>query len=104
MVEALRIYNSREQSYGSVWRQYGALSNLLSVARKVDRLMHAWWHQPDGPYTHKDSLDDAYDGINYVCFFIRNVLDGNMTGSAPERPADRIGGFNTGGTEARPFA
>lgn len=91
LVEALQIYEDRSQSYGQVWRQYGALSNLLSVARKADRLMECWWHNPDGAKAlTKDALDDAFDMINYATFFIRNEREGNLTGSAPERPDDAI--------------
>lgn len=87
-VEALRIFESRNAAYGDVWMQYGALSNLLSVARKVDRTMEAWWHDSPGelPVMHKDALDDAIDLINYAVFFIRNARDGNVTGCAPDRP------------------
>jgi hypothetical protein len=88
--EALRIFASRNAAYGDVWKQYGALSNLLSVARKVDRLMHSWWEGKGAPAMHKDSLDDAIDNINYTAFFIRNAREGNITGSAPVRPVDEL--------------
>lgn len=78
LAEALQIHETRK-SYGDIWRKYGALSNLLSVARKADRLMQIFWHGP-GELTHKDSVDDAYDLINYAAFFIRNYTDGNMKG------------------------
>lgn len=86
-LKAVQIYGSRTGSYGQVWRQYGALSNLVSVARKVDRLMHSWWHAVSGiPALHKDNLDDAFDLLNYAAFFIRNATSGNITGEQPERP------------------
>lgn len=78
LLEALQIHETRK-SYGDIWRKYGALSNLLSVARKADRLMQIFWHGT-GELTHKDSVDDAYDLINYAVFFIRNVTDGNLKG------------------------
>lgn len=78
LLEALQIFETR-RIYGDAWRKYGALSNLLSVARKADRLMEIFWHGP-GELEHKDSVDDAYDLINYAAFFIRNVTDGNMKG------------------------
>ncbi len=78
LVEALQIFETRK-IYGDVWRKYGALSNLLSVARKADRLMEIFWHGP-GELDHKSSVDDAYDLINYAAFFIRNVTDGNLKG------------------------
>lgn len=85
-LEAVRTYSERTQTYGQVWRQYGALSNLLSSARKVDRLMEGWWH--DGaPPLHKDGLDDAIDLINYTVFFMRNAREANFVGDRPKRPA-----------------
>lgn len=78
LVEALLIHETRK-IYGGIWRKYGALSNLLSIARKADRLMQIFWYG-SGELTHKNSTDDAYDLINYAAFFIRNVTDGNMKG------------------------
>lgn len=82
LIECLRLHDSRTASYGKVWRRYGALSNLLSAARKVDRLMESWWRRGDGavPTIHKDNLDDAYDAINYLVFMVRNARDANLTG------------------------
>lgn len=77
-IQALRIRQSRK-IYGAAWRRYGALSNLLSVARKVDRLMQVFWHG-DGVINHKDALDDAYDLINYAAFFIQNKEARNERG------------------------
>ena len=83
--EATGLYVVRSRSYGQVWRNYGALSNLLSAARKVDRTMETWWHQQT-PVMHKDALDDAMDAINYLNFFVRNAREGNITGQTPDRP------------------
>jgi len=91
MVEALVVYDSREQSYSGVWRQYGALSNLLSAARKVDRLMSVWWREGGVvPVLHKDNLDDVIDAINYSVFMIRNARQGNILGFTPERPSGPV--------------
>jgi hypothetical protein len=91
MLMALDVYEARSHSYGEVWKQYGALSNLLSVARKADRLMECWWHNPDGAAAlSKDTLDDAYDLLNYAAFFIRNASAGNMNGSPPDRPTGTV--------------
>ena len=85
-MEALNIYRQRGLSYGEVWRQYGATANLVQAARKIDRLMEMWWHNPDGAVAlQKDALDDAFDALNYLVFFIRLARDGNITGSAPDR-------------------
>lgn len=91
LVEALHIYHERSASYGEVWKQYGARSNLLQVARKADRLMECWWFNPDGAVAlHKDALDDGFDMINYMTFFIRNARAANLDGTAPERPDDAV--------------
>lgn len=91
MVEAVQVYDKRSAVYGQLWQQYGALSNLLSVARKADRLMEEWWHN-DGapPVMHKDALDDAVDLLNYTVFFMRNARVLNVLGSVPDRPAPRL--------------
>lgn len=95
-LEALKLYYSRSGAYGQIWQQYGALSNLINAARKVDRTMEVWWTKEtetyrasDGkvkPLLHKDNLDDAFDCLNYLVFFIRNARSGNLVGSVPERP------------------
>lgn len=79
LVEALLIHNSRK-IYGTAWQRYGWLSNLLSIARKADRLMQVFWFGP-GNLDHKPSTDDAYDLINYAVFFIRNVEADNARGA-----------------------
>lgn len=80
-IECLKTHDQRTKAYGTVWKRYGALSNLLSAARKVDRLMEMWWRKGGRPeILHKDALDDAYDGINYLVFMIRNARAGNLTG------------------------
>lgn len=86
LTECVRLYDSRGRSYGQVWKQYGALASLLNAARKVDRLMAIWWHSTRGAALHKDALDDAYDCINYMTFFMRLAIRGNITGTAPTRP------------------
>ncbi len=88
MMDALKVYAERSQAYGQAWTQYGAMSNLLSMARKVDRLMAVWWSEEDEgiPKLHKDNLDDAIDEINYTIFFIRCARSANLFGSAPSRP------------------
>ena len=89
LAKAFGLHLQRTEAYGEVWKQYGALSNLLSAARKIDRLMNVWWRN-DGsiPALHKDVLDDAYDAINYITFFIRNAQNGNIAGSVPSRPEE----------------
>ena len=89
LMEVMALYESRTEAYGQIWKQYGALSNLLSAARKTDRAMETWWHNPGAaPLMHKDSLDDALDTVNYLIFFIRNARVMNLTGTVPERPSE----------------
>jgi len=99
LLRAFSLYAERTKSYGQVWRQYGAVSNLLNAARKVDRAMELWWHKQDEildgngnvrPLLHKDNLDDPYDAINYLVFMIRNARSGNVFGEAPDRPRGEI--------------
>lgn len=87
MVDAVRVYDERSSVYGQLWKQYGALSNLLSAARKTDRLMAEWWFT-DGapPAMHKDALDDAVDLLNYTVFFMRNARVLNVLGARTPLP------------------
>jgi hypothetical protein len=79
--EAASVMLHRTSSYGLVWRRFGAISNLLNAGRKVGRLMEAWYEGTTvAPVLHKDGLDDAFDAINYLGFFIQNARHGNMTG------------------------
>ena len=92
--EAATIMLNRTLSYGTVWQRFGAVSNLLNAARKVERLMVVWYDGQESydllgddgkvvrriPALHKDALDDAFDAINYLAFFIQNARQGNITG------------------------
>lgn len=86
--DALRIFVERNTKYRDTWQQYGALANLVRSAQKLDRLMAVWWHE-SGEYEPLDAeaLDDAYDAINHLAFFIRCAKEGNITGSEPQRPS-----------------
>lgn len=94
--EALEIFEERSEDYGEVWKQYGALNNLVRSAVKVDRLMEQWWFgsvEAGDPVTlRSDGLDDGYDAINYLVFFIRQARWGNITGQKKTRPALTIVG------------
>lgn len=85
-MQAMEVYRERSVAYAEVWKQYGAMSNLLSVARKTDRMMSAWHGLSSGETIHKDDMDDAIDLLNYCTFFIRNFRSGNLFGSPPKRP------------------
>ena len=88
LAEALGVMVGRTGSYGLAWRRYGALSNLLNAARKVERLMEAWWDGNGIPALHKDNLDDAIDALNYLAFFIQCAEDGNLTGERRVLPEE----------------
>lgn len=99
LMQALLIYNERSHSYNQVWKQYGALSNLLNAARKVDRLMEYWWTKQEEildsngrvrPLLHKDNLDDALDAVSYLVFFMRNAQAGNIFGGIPNRDTGNL--------------
>lgn len=87
-VGAMKIHAERSQAYGSAWRNYGAMSNLLSMARKIDRLMEVHWFGQQKIVFHKDELDDALDVLNYTVFFMRNIVADNHFGNPQERPAE----------------
>lgn len=95
LMEPMVIFAERGKVYGDNWKFYGALNNLVRAATKVDRTMAIWWHDYADKYLasdsarelHKDALDDAFDAINYLTFFIRLVREGNITGDQPIRPA-----------------
>ena len=92
--EAATLMLRRTLSYGLVWQRQGALKNLLKAETKMGRLMEMWWHGQDSvelvgddgktvsriPALHKDSLDDAWDCINYLVFFIQCARAGNIDG------------------------
>lgn len=95
MLKIFKLYCDRNASYKGVWQQYGALNNLVRAATKVDRLMAVWWTNEEEvlerngkpkPLLHKDGLDDAADAINYLLFFMRCAMGGNMVGGIPRRP------------------
>jgi hypothetical protein len=93
---ALKLFDNRNRTYRNIWETYGALSNLLRAATKVDREMEIWWHSPElDCLQHKEALDDAFDALNYLAFFIRCVRSGNITGSKRPRPVDPNGASAT---------
>lgn len=100
--EATGLFIARSTAYGDVYKNYGALANLLNGARKIDRTMEAWWQATTVPVMHKDALDDAFDALNYLNFFIREARAGNITGHTPERPDDHLKHLKPADFIARP--
>lgn len=86
MTQALKVHAERTAHYQLGWKQYGGISNLLSMARKVDRLMMRHWGIGKKPEFHKWDLDDAIDLLNYTCFFMRSAEAGSLYGRPPIRP------------------
>lgn len=91
LTRALEIFCERNEKYKGVWRQYGALANLVRAAQKIDRTMAVWWFEQGKelpPALDPSHLDDAYDTINHLLFFIICAEGGNLTGKQPEHPSD----------------
>lgn len=82
--EALEIYEERTVKYGQAWRRRGWLGNIMNLFNCVDRLDGFWWRKdtPDPMIRESvdQALDDAFDAINYLIFFIRNVRARNRSG------------------------
>lgn len=69
--EALKVHKDRTNSYGTIWKEYGSRSPLLSAAKKMGRLMKIFWYGNGHFIDGKPQLDDAVDLLNYTAFFIR---------------------------------
>lgn len=95
LAEILATYVDRNGKYKGAWKTYGALSQLVRAANKIDRLMNVWWFEPDADDMEQkqrvpagpEDLDDAIDCINHLLFFLRNAKEGNLFGNPPDRPA-----------------
>lgn len=86
-LSSYETYLQRNEIYVDLWKDYGWMDLLTHVRSKSMRLVRKFWRenapQPgteeyeDAVHTH---LDDAYDLLNYVAFFIRAFRDGNKWG------------------------
>lgn len=90
MLEALQIHAQRTELYGDQWRESGALSNIDNAVRKTKRQrkqMDSAMYAADIDVGYgqsalaKGSDDDAIDAINYCTFFVRNIRNGNISGT-----------------------
>lgn len=83
MLRALEIYGKKDRLYGSAWKRLGALNNLTRMSTKVERLLEMYWHQDNHRLSAESSvvvdLDDAYDLLNYSCFFVAQASKGQWT-------------------------
>lgn len=84
--ECADIFMERSEQYREAWRKHGALANLIKASMKMDRLMEVWWHsdmtqaqvEKMKPEEKRKLLDDAFDCINYLTFFVRLVGEGTL--------------------------
>lgn len=81
--ECLRLFEERNTRYKDLWKADGWRGSLFSLKHKVKRLWQQFWidNAKDKGTKEKPELDDAYDAINYIAFFIRNVQANNENGS-----------------------
>jgi hypothetical protein len=73
LLHSFSIYGQRSQQYGSAWRRFGALNNLVRAAAKVERLLEQFWYRG---INEGHDFDDAYDAINYLVFFLMQAGTG----------------------------
>jgi hypothetical protein len=76
---ALRIYAKRNERYKDNWRRFGWRGCLFRIRERTERLWDTYWQ--GGSAGLEADLDDAYDLLNFVAFFIRAVEEGNRGGS-----------------------
>jgi hypothetical protein len=89
MLEALRIYERKNVQYKDNWKRMGWRGMLVRVRERAERLWDSLWSHPSGddptndvaPRSSEGKLDDAIDLINFACFLVRAVRDGNRDGS-----------------------
>lgn len=86
MLEALRIYERKNVQYKDNWKRMGWRGMLVRVRERAERLWDSLWnHEASLTDSHLPAsdgkLDDAIDLINFACFLVRAVRDGNRDGS-----------------------
>jgi len=78
MEAALAIYADRNPKYNDNWSRFGWRGCLFRVRERAERLWDQYWDKE--PSRLDFDLDDAYDLLNFVCFFIRAVEANNRDG------------------------
>lgn len=76
MLGAFEIYLARNGKYKGLWKTMGwkdSVHHILSKAARIKRMM---WEGDD-----VDDVDSIVDLINYCCFALINIEDGNKTGA-----------------------
>lgn len=76
MVEAMQIYQEREQARGGLWKDAGALDSAHHLGSKGRRVLFA--AQRDN---FSAAVDDAIDAVNYAVFYVRNWRAGRVAES-----------------------
>lgn len=80
LMEALRIHDERNVVYQDVWKITGWKGAIFDIYKKATRL---WVMFRGGNAGVEKTIDDAYDLINFACFFIRGKREGNEWGEIP---------------------
>ena len=81
-LSALEIMDEREKRYKELWKKDGWKGNLFHVKSKFMRMWQQFWiDEGRSEVEGKSELDDAYDLLNYVAFFLRNYNENNEKGS-----------------------
>lgn len=75
---AFHIFIQRNEKYKDLWKDYGWMDSLTHVRSKAMRMIRKFWR--DNPESDEINLDDSYDLVNYVVFFIRNFKEKNKWG------------------------
>lgn len=86
LMEALQRYSSRNVRYQDNWKRMGWRGMLVRVRERAERLWDSLWDAgPSLAHSHlpaaDSELDDAIDLINFACFLVRAVRDGNRDGT-----------------------
>lgn len=82
-LEALKVYDQRNEKYKDNWRRMGWRGMLIRVRERAERLWDDLWDKqpiPDGVDELID-YDDAIDLINLAGFLIRATRENNRDGS-----------------------
>lgn len=73
LVEAMFIYEEREEARGGLWKEAGAKDSAHHLGSKARRITFAVEHnKPDAV------VDDGLDAVNYAAFAVRNVRAGRI--------------------------
>lgn len=83
LATALELFIERNAITPDAWKSAGYLGNLLNASGKMTRLMANLWYRVGGNGRTEKPIDNAFDGITYLAFFIRQYEEGNERGYQP---------------------